>query len=180
MKAETQPLAPAHLVAGNINALIRWVRGQQVILDTDLAKLYGVQTFRFNEAVKRNRSRFPSDFMFRLTQAEWSALTSQFAILKRGRGQHRKYLPYAFTEHGALMAANLLNSDRAVAMSIHVIRAFVQFRQLLNSQADLARKLDTLERKYDSQFKVVFEAIRQLMAPPTKPKREIGFHTLKK
>jgi hypothetical protein len=103
-------------------------------------------------------------------------LTSQFAISKPGRGG-RRTLPYAFTEHGALMAANILNSPRAIAMSIHVIRAFVQFRQLLASHADLARKLDALENKYDAQFKVVFDAIRKLMAPPKKHRREIGFHT---
>ena len=182
-----------------IATLIRPVRGHRVILDTDVASLYGVPTFRFNEAVKRNLDRFPSDFMFRLTQSEWKSLTSQFAmlnnletpahnpsltsqiaILKPGRGQHRKYPPYAFTEHGALMAANILNSPRAVAMGIYVIRAFVQFRQVLASHADLARKLATLEKKYDTQFKVVFDAIRELMTPPRKPKREIGFHTVKK
>jgi len=182
-----------------IATLIRPVRGQRVILDTDLASLYGVPTFRFNEAVKRNLDRFPEDFMFRLTQSEWKSLTSQFAILnspetpahdasltsqiailKPGRGQHRKYPRYAFTEHGALMAANILSSPRAVAMSIYVIRAFVQFSQVLASHADLARKLASLEKKYDAQFKAVFDAIRELMAPPAKPKREIGFHTVKK
>jgi hypothetical protein len=181
MNSETQPLVESVTVAaGNISALIRRIRGQQVILDTDLAGLYGVPTFRFNEAVKRNTDRFPTDFMFRLTREEWNSFTSQFAILKRGRGQHRKYLPYAFTEHGALMAANVLNSPRAVAMSIQVIRAFVQFRQLLASHADLARKLNALEKKYDAQFKVVFVAIRQLMTPPRKSKREIGFHAIPK
>jgi hypothetical protein len=189
----------AILPVEGIATLIRPVRGQRVILDTDLASLYGVPTFRFNEAVKRNLDRFPEDFMFRLTQSEWKYLTSQFAILnspktpapnpsltsqiailKPGRGQHRKYPPYAFTEHGALMAANILSSPRAVAMGIYVIRAFVQFRQVLASHADLARKLATLEKKYDTQFKVVFDAIRELMTPPRKPKREIGFHTVKK
>lgn len=183
----------------SITTLIRPIRGQRVILDTDLASLYGVPTFRFNEAVKRNLDRFPEDFMFRLTQSEWKSLTSQFAtsnspetpvhdasltsqiaILKTGRGQHRKYSPYAFTEYGALMAANILNSPHAVAMSVYVIRAFVQFRRALATHADLGRKLAALEKKYDSQFKVVFDAIRQLMDPPRKPKREIGFHTVKK
>jgi hypothetical protein len=179
MNAEKQPCEPVPVAIDEIGALIQRIRGQQVILDTDLAKLYGVPTFRFNEAVKRNIDRFPADFMFCLTQEEWNALTSQFAISKPGRGG-RRTPPNAFTEHGALMAANILNSDRAVAMSIQVIRAFVQFRQLLASHAGLARKLDALEQKYDAQFKVVFQAIRQLMTPPRKSKREIGFHTLRK
>jgi len=170
------PLIPSERIEQRILLL----RGYQVMLDSDLAHIYDVPTFRFNEAVKRNRDRFPPDFMFQLTEEEWAALTSQFAILKPGRGQHRKYLPYVFTEHGALMAATILNSPRAVAMSIQVIRAFVHFRQWLISHADLARKLEALENKYDAQFKVVFDAIRKLMAPPRKPRREIGFHTLGK
>ena len=162
----------------NITATIALVRGQRVILDSDLARLYGVQTFRLNEAVKRNRDRFPPDFLFQLTAAEHNSLTSQFAMSKRGRGG-RRTLPYAFTKHGALMAATILNSPRAVAMSIYVIRAFVQFRQSLATHADLARKLAALEKQYDAQFRVVFEAIRQLVAPPATPRREIGFHTAK-
>ena len=180
MNPETKQVVAVLASTEEIAVFIRTIRGHQVMLDADLARLYGVPTFRFNEAVKRNAERFPADFRFQLTQEEWTALTSQFAILKQGRGQHRKYLPYAFTEHGALMAANILQSPQAVAMSIRVIRAFVQFRQLLASHVDLARKLDGLERKYDTQFKVVFDAIRQLMAPPRKPRREIGFHTLSK
>lgn len=178
MKTASSSAEPPQREAQNIPAMIRWVRGQQVILDSDLAALYGVPTFRFNEAVKRNRKRFPSDFMFRLTKKEWTVLTSQFAMSKPGRGG-RRTLPMAFTEHGALMAANILSSDRAVAMSIEVIRAFVRFRALLATHAELARKLVSLEKKYDAQFRVVFDAIRQLMAPPAKAKREIGFHTLK-
>ncbi len=157
------PQETALVPVENIAATIALVRGQRVILDSDLARLYGVQTFRLNEAVKRKRA----------------SLTSQSAISKSGRGG-RRTLPYAFTEHGALMAATILNSPRAVAMSIYVIRAFVQFRQSLASHADLARKLAALEKKYDAQFKVVFDAIRRLMAPPTKPRREIGFHTMKR
>jgi len=150
------------------------VRGEKVMLDSDLAEIYGVETKRINEQVRRNFTRFPSDFMFQLTAEEWESLRSQFATLKRG--EHRKYLPYAFTEHGALMLANVLNSERAAQTSVQVVRAFVKLRQMLASNAELARKLAAMEKKYDAQFKVVFDAIRQLMSPPEKPKREIGFH----
>jgi len=150
------------------------VRGEKVMLDSELAEIYGVETKALNQAVKRNASRFPTDFMFQLTVEEWESLRSQSVTLKRG--EHRKYLPNAFTEHGALMLANVLNSERAAQTSVMVVRAFVRLRQLLSSNAELARKLESLEKKYDAQFKVVFDAIRQLMSPPAKPKREIGFH----
>ena len=150
------------------------VRGEKVMLDGDLAEIYGVGTKVLNQAVKRNASRFPQDFMFHLTAEEWDSLRSQSVTLKRG--EHRKYLPYAFTEHGALMLANVLSSERAAQTSVQVVRAFVRLRQMLASNAELARKLEALERKYDAQFKVVFDAIRQLMSPPDKPKREMGFH----
>ena len=120
------------------------VRGLKVILDSDLAALYEVPTKRFNEAVKRNLAKFPADFMFALTVAEWAALRSQIATLKPGRGQHRKYSPYVFTEHGAIMAATLLNSPRAVEVSVYVVRAFVQLREFLASNKDLARQLKAL------------------------------------
>jgi phage regulator Rha-like protein len=139
-----------------------------------LAELYGVETKVLNQAVKRNATRFPPDFMFQLTAGEWESLRSQFVTLKRG--EHRKYLPYAFTEHGALMLANVLNSERAAQTSVMVVRAFVRLRQMLASNAELARKLAALENKYDAQFKVVFDAIRQLMSPPEPKRREIGFH----
>ncbi len=157
-----------------IERAILLIRGEKVMLDSDLAELYGVETKRLNEQVQRNLGRFPEDFMFQLTPEEWNSLRSQFATLKRG--EHRKYLPYAFTEHGALMLANVLNSERAAQTSVQVVRAFVRLRQMLASNAELARKLAALENKYDAQFKVVFDAIRQLMSPPAKPKREIGFH----
>lgn len=151
------------------------VRGEKVMLDSDLAKIYGAETKRLNEQVRRNRNRFPPDFMFRLTPKEWKSLRSQFATLKRG--EHRKYLPYAFTEHGALMLANVLNSERAAQTSVQVVRTFVRLRQMLASNAELACKLEEMEKKYDEQFKIVFDAIRELMAPPEPPKRrEIGFH----
>lgn len=158
-----------------IERAILLIRGEKVMLDSDLAAIYGVETKRVNEQVRRNFNRFPPDFMFQLTAKEGDFLRSQFATLKRG--QHRKYLPYAFTEHGALMLANVLNSERAAQTSVQVFRAFVWLRQLLASNAELARKLAALERKYDAQFRVVFEAIRELMTPPEPPKRrEIGFH----
>ena len=156
------------------------IRGHRVILDRDLAKLYDVDTRRLNEQVKRNLQRFPEDFMFQLTKEESEFLRSQFATLKAGRGQHRKYLPYVFTEHGAIMAASVLNSKRAVEMSIRVVRTFIKLRQLLTTHKELAYKLSELERKiekHDTEIQAIFEAIRQLMAPaPQRPKRHIGFH----
>jgi hypothetical protein len=145
------------------------------MLDSDLAELYGVPTKVFNQAVKRNRDRFPSDFMFQLTDEEFDALRSQIVTLKAGRGRHRKYVPFAFTEQGVAMLSSVLRSKRAVQVNIEIMRAFVRLRQILGSNAQLARKLDALEKKYDAQFKVVFDAIRQLMAPPEPSKRKIGF-----
>lgn len=159
-----------------IEHLILFVRGCKVILDSKLAELYGVPTFRLNEQVKRNIKRFPPDFMFRLTTEEADSLRSHFAILKLSRGKHRKYLPYVFTEQGVAMLSGVLNSNRAIHVNIEIMRAFVRLRQLLSSNKDLARKLEDLEKKYDVQFKVVFDAIKQLMAPPPlPPKRRIGF-----
>lgn len=162
----------------SIENRIMQIRGQRVILDFDLAELYGVTTARLNEQVKRNLDRFPLDFMFVLTDQEFTVLTSQFATSK-GRGGRRK-LPLAFTEHGAIMAANVLHSDQAVQASVQVVRAFVKLREMLIAHKDLARKLAELEKKYDRQFAVVFEAIRELMAPPAKPPQRIGFATGKK
>jgi len=125
---------------------IRVIRGQRVLLDSDLAALYGVTTKRLNEQVRRNRERFPSDFLVELTNHEVASLRSQFATLKMGRGEHRKYSPLAFTEHGAVMAATLLNSPQAIAMSVYIVRAFVRLRTLLEGNAQLARKLDALEK----------------------------------
>lgn len=174
-----------------ITLRIATVRGQRVILDSDLAALYEVETRRFNEAVKRNLAKFPADFMFQLSAEEWAALRSQFATLNAGtgRGQHRKYLPYAFTEHGAIMAANLLSSPRAVEVSVYVVRAFVRLRELATSHHDLAQRLADLEEKTEAlamnhetfsrntrnQLKQVFDALRELMTPPDPPKRPIGF-----
>lgn len=146
------------------------------MLDQDLARLYGVTTKRLNEQVKRNKNRFPGDFSFQLRIQEFTDLRSQIATLKTGiHGQHRKYLPYVFTEHGAIMLANVLSSKTAVQASIQVVRAFVHLRELAISHADLARKINTMEKRYDSQFKGVFQALRQLMEPPKKTKLKIGF-----
>jgi hypothetical protein len=158
------------------------VRGRKVLLDADLATLYGVSTKRFNEQVRRNAARFPEDFLFRLSAGEWDSLRSQFATLKTGRGQHRKYLPLAFTEHGAIMAATILNSARATEVSVYVVRAFVRLRELLSSNKELARRLDQLEKKLDSHDQVIgglVSTIRQLMAPPQPKRRPIGFITPK-
>jgi len=153
---------------------ILMIRGQKVMLDADLAELYGVTTKRLNEQVKRNRARFPTDFMFQLTAEEKAEVVANCDHLARLK--FSPALPAAFTEHGAIMAASVLNSARAVEMSIFVVRAFVRLRQMLASNVELARKLATLERKYDAQFRVVFEAIRELMTPPEpKKKRPIGF-----
>jgi len=157
-----------------IESHILLLRGHKVMIDADLAALYGVTTKRLNEQVRRNDERFPSDFMFQLTEEEKAQLVANCDHLSRLRFSATR--PYAFTEHGAIMAAAVLNSERAVEMSIFVVRAFVKIRQMLSSHVELARKLASLEKKYDTQFKVVFDAIRELMAPPeTKKKRRIGF-----
>jgi len=158
-----------------IETQILLVKGQKVMLDRDLADLYEVDAKVLNQAVKRNLDRFPEDFMFQLTAEESARLRSQFVTLKTGRGQHRKYLPYAFTEQGVAMLSSVLRSKRAVLVNVEIMRAFVRLRQILGAHADLARKLAALERKYDSQFKAVFDAIRELMTPPPAKKRPIGF-----
>jgi hypothetical protein len=159
------------------------LRGQRVILDADLARIYGVATHRFNEAVKRNLDRFPEDFMFRLSEMEWTelkSLTSQIAILKPGRGRHQKFAPRAFTEHGALMAANLLKSARAAEMSVYVIRAFVRMRAEAGRNQDLMRRLAEIEKTligHDGALRELYNKIRPLLTPPPDPPRpEMGFH----
>lgn len=159
-----------------LESVILFIRGHKVILDEDLARLYDVSTKRLNEQVRRNERRFPTDFMFQLSLEEYESLRSQFATLKPGRGQYRKYLPYVFTEQGVAMLSTVLSSERAIQVNIEIMRTFVRFRQLLSTHKDLARKLAVLENKYDHQFKVVFDAIRKLMSPPpVSPKRRIGF-----
>jgi phage regulator Rha-like protein len=149
------------------------LRGQKVMLSTDLAELYEVAPKVLVQAVKRNIERFPSDFMFQLDFQEVRRSRSQFVTLNRG--QNVKYLPYAFTEQGVAMLSTVLKSKRAVQVNVEIMRTFVRLRQLLASHKDLARKLVALEKKYDSQFRVVFDAIRQLMAPPEPKPRRIGF-----
>jgi hypothetical protein len=166
-------IIPAELIERKILV----IRGERVMLDADLAVLYGVDTKRLNEQVRRNKERFPEDFMFQLTDEEFNCLRSQFATSNNpaGRGG-RRHLPYVFTEHGAIMAASVLNTPLAVAASVQVVRAFVKLREMISTHKDLATKLENLEKKYDSQFKMVFDAIRQLMTPPeSKKKRAIGF-----
>ncbi|HEY4248171.1 MAG TPA: ORF6N domain-containing protein [Lacunisphaera sp.] len=166
---------------------IRTIRGEKVILDSDLSEIYGVTTKRLNEQVKRNVKRFPSDFMFQLTAEEYKILRSQFATLKSGSGRHRKFLPYAFTENGAIMAANVLNSPEAVRMSVFVVRAFIQMRELLSGSRELALELKKLEAKLttriDGHETVIFEVLRRIMElldpPPAAPlpEKSLGFHT---
>ena len=160
------------------------LRGRRVILDSELAALYGVTVSVFNQAVKRNMERFPADFAFQLTREEYESLRSQIVILKAGRGAHRKYLPYVFTEHGAVMAASVLNSPKAVEMSVEVVRAFVRLRQILAANRQLAARVDDLERKmnqsnaaHSKNIGTLFDAVRSLMTAPEKPKRQIGFQT---
>ena len=167
----TTELAPTN----SIERSIRLIRGQKVLLDDDLARLYGVSVKRLNEQVRRNSARFPEDFMFQLETAEADSLRSQFATLKKGRGEHRKYSPMAFTEQGVAMLSSVLRSPRAVQANVEIMRAFVRLRRMLESNAELSRKLDALERKYDGQFRVVFEAIRELMAPARRAGKPIGF-----
>ncbi len=160
-----------------VEALIQVIRGQRVILDSSLASLYGVTTARLNEQVRRNADRFPPDFMFRLTQQEFTALISQNATSKTGRGGRRK-LPMVFTEHGAIMAANVLNSGRAIQMSVYVVRAFVRLRQVMATNARMAEKLAELERRvsgHDEAIRSLVRTIRALMAPPGAPRQPIGF-----
>ena len=166
-------------LAVQVERRILLIRGQKVMLDADLAELYGVPTKSLNLAVKRNAERFPEDFMFQLTGDEAAGLRFHFETSKSGRGG-RCYRPYAFTEQGVAMLSSVLRSLRAVQVNIAIMRTFVRLREMLLSHADLARKLAALENKYDAQFKVVFDAIRELMQPPTAPRREIGFHVREK
>ncbi|MGD0092654.1 MAG: ORF6N domain-containing protein [Planctomycetota bacterium] len=159
-----------------IERAILLIRGHKVMLDSDLADLYAVPVRRLNEQVRRNISRFPEDFMFQLTKEESQVLRSQSATLKAGRGRHRKYLPYVFTEQGVAMLSSALNSERAVQVNIEIMRSFVRLRRLLASHEFLLRKIEDIEKKYDIQFRSVFDAIRQLMAPPAEPnKGRVGF-----
>jgi hypothetical protein len=159
-------------------SLIFELRGEKVMLDRDLAKLYGVTTKNLNRAVARNRERFPPDFMFQLDEEEAKLLRSQIVTSKEGRGG-RRYRPYAFTEQGVAMLSSVLRSARAVDVNIEIMRAFVRLRHWAVSNAELGRRIDELEKKYDGQFTAIFDALRQLMAPPADDTpREMGYHTL--
>src|SRR5947207_3282494 len=162
-------------LAVQVERRIFLVRGQKVMLDTDLAEPYHVPTKSLNLAVKRNADRFPEDFMFQLTDDEAAGLRFHFETSKRGRGG-RRYLPYAFTEQGVAMLSSVLRSARAVEVNIAIMRTFVQLRRLMDSNRDLARKIEALEKKYDEQFSAVFAAIKELITQPPSPRKSIGFH----
>ena len=164
---------PVKLEEVLIERRIFLIRGHKVMLSIDLAELYNVEPKVLTQAVKRNIERFPSDFMFQLTNREFANLKSQFVT--SSWGGIRRAMPYAFTEQGVAMLSGILNSPRAIRVNIEIMRAFVRLRQMLVSNAELARKLHALEKKYDAQFKVVFDAIRELMTPPDKPRRRIGY-----
>ena len=157
-----------------IEKAILLIRGQKVILDRDLAELYGVETRALKQAVKRNIKRFPSDFMFELTKEEFENWRSQFVTSNRDK-MGLRYRPMAFTEQGVAMLSSVLKSERAIEVNIAIMRTFAQLRQMLTTHKDLARKLVALEKKYDEEFKIIFEAIHELMTPPEKPRRKIGF-----
>jgi hypothetical protein len=192
-KPGTAGTPTALLVPEKLAPLVHYLRHDKVILDSDLSDLYGVTTGRLNEAVQRNLERFPADFMFQLTQNELDSLLSQIAIAKNaesplpcqsGRATSRggrRTLPYAFTEQGVAMLSSVLHSPRAVEVNIAIMRTFVQLRRLMDSNALLAEKIEALEEKYadhDQQFQLVFEAIKQLIATPVPPPKELGFHTI--
>lgn len=162
-------LVPNEVVERRILVL----RGQKVMLDEDLAELYEVEVRTLNQAVKRNASRFPADFMFQLSDEEFAILRSQIVISRSWGG--RRFPPYAFTEHGVTMLSSVLRSERAAQVNIAVVRAFIRLREVLASNADLARRMDAMEATYDKQFEAVFDAIRMLMLEPDKPTKPIGF-----
>ena len=161
-----------HMSIEKIEKAIYIIRGEEVMLDRDLAFLYGVKTKTLNRAVKRNLQRFPPDFMFQLTDDEAEALRCQTGTSNNGRGG-RRYLPHVFTEPGVAMLSSVLSSERAIAVSIEMIRAFIKLRELFASNAELASRLDELESEYDKQFKIVFDAIRELMAKPVRDCKQI-------
>jgi hypothetical protein len=166
-----------------IEDLIVRIRGHRVLLDSDLATIYGVETRVLNQAVKRNLERFPDDFLIALTLEETreiKSLRSQYVTLEKGRGRHSKYASYAFTEHGAVMLATILRSQTAIDASIGVVRAFVALRSMIGQHRELSKKISEMEKNYDAKFKIVFSAVKQLMAQPEKASKEIGFVHKKK
>ena len=162
-----------------IASKICFLRGERVILDADLAVLYGIATKTLKQAVRRNIERFPDDFLFVLTEAEWKSLRSQFVTLEMGRGKYSKYPPFAFTEQGVAMMSGIINSPRAVQTNIAIVRTFVALRKWMQSNKELENKIRQLEGKYDQQFKIVFDAIRQLIREDSKERAPIGFKVRK-
>ncbi|MFN4874732.1 MAG: ORF6N domain-containing protein [Akkermansiaceae bacterium] len=189
-KKSASKLTPAALIPEQLAPLVIRLRRENVILDSDIAELYGVETKRLNEAVKRNIERFPADFMFQLSTEEEENLRSQSVTLKRGQSSlrsqsatssshgGRRTLPYAFTEQGVAMLSSVLRSPRAVEVNIAIMRTFVQLRSLMQSNKLLAEKIEKLEEKYDQNFQIVFDAIKQLIAADDNPSKELGFHTI--
>lgn len=174
-------MGKAIIAVERIAQFIRWIRGQKVLLDADLAVLYGVETKNLNKAVKRNAERFPADFMFQITLEELRSLRFQFGTSKARGGL--RYRPFAFTGQGIAMQSSVLNSERAIKVNIAIMRAFVKLRGVLETNRDLAQKFSELEQrvgKHDEEIAAILEAIRQLTAPPEKPRREIGFHVREK
>jgi len=170
-----------------ITEKIYFIRGEKVLLDRDLALLYGIETKLLKRAVRRNRERFPADFMIHLSREEYNLLRSQFGTLEKGRGQYSKYLPYAFTEQGVAMLSSVLNSPRAIEVNISIMRAFVNMRKLIYSNLELKAKIKELERltnrkfkESDKKIKLIFDAIKSLMIRDAKPRRQIGFQIPKK
>jgi len=171
----------AAVQAEKIEQLIHVIRGERVMLDTDLASLYGVEVKVLNQQVRRNQDRFPADFMFQLTDEEWGALRSQFVTLNAGRGRHRKYSPFAFTQNGVAMLSSVLRSPRAVQVNIEIMRAFVRMRRLLATPGELAQQIARLAKTvdlHDEQIKAIVNVLKQMTAEPER--REIGFHTIGK
>lgn len=165
----------------HIERFIYYIRQRKVMMDSDLAGLYGVSTSNLNKAVKRNFDRFPEDFLFQLSKEEFDSLRFQIGISnKKTSHGGRRYAPFVFTEQGVAMLSTVLSSKRAVLVNIQIMRTFVRLRQLLLSNKDLSQRLDRLEKKYDSQFKIIFDAIRQLMLTEAKPKRSIGFYAVER
>jgi len=198
MRLDTMPQHALALSPSAIAPKVHWIRHEKVILDFDLAALYGVEARALNQAVKRNLARFPDDFMFQLTPAEADEIlhlvsqsvtpapggssNSSQTVMSSRKHRGRAYLPYAFTEQGVAMLSSVLRSTRAVQVNIAIMRTFVQLRRLMDSNRDLARRIDSLENKYDEQFRVVFDAIKRLIAEDkarkSRPRREIGFHAI--
>lgn len=154
------------------------IRGQKVMLDRDLARLYGVETKRLKEAVRRNIARFPQDFMFELSGEEWSSLRTQIATLENGRGRHPKYTPFAFTEQGVAMLSSVLNSETAINVNIQIIRVFTKMREMILTHKDILLQLEKIEKKltrHDEDIALIFGYLKQLLSPPQPPRRKIGF-----